>query len=99
MQTTKPYRTPLLKLVRFFQSSRDGWKAKYLELKQLTRRQDGQVRSLQRSRDKWKQEASPASRNQCAMDVMAFRASRLAPHFSFHVFARWSRAAATGRPV
>lgn len=57
MQTTKPYRTPLLKLVRFFQSSRDGWKAKYLELKQLTRRQDGQVRSLQRSRDKWKQEA------------------------------------------
>ena len=57
MQTTKPYRTALLKLVRFFESSRDGWKGKYLKLKQLARRQDGRIRSLQQSRDKWKQEA------------------------------------------
>lgn len=54
MQTTKEYRSPLPKLVRFFERSRDGWKEKCRTLKQLTRRQDNRVRSLERSRNHWK---------------------------------------------
>ena len=47
MQTTREYRSPLPKLVRFFEKSRDGWKDKCRKLKQLTRSQDGRVRSLE----------------------------------------------------
>lgn len=57
MQETKEYRSPLPKLVRLFERSRDGWKAKCCKLKQLTRIQDGRVRSLERSLDQWKEKA------------------------------------------
>ncbi len=51
-----PFRSPLRKLVTFFQKSRDAWKqkcqqAKY-ELKLLKRR----YANLQRSRDHWQQQ-------------------------------------------
>jgi len=57
MQTTKEYSSPLRKLVVFFERSRDRWKEKYQQVKQLARSLQGSVRSLQRSRDHWKERA------------------------------------------
>ena len=57
MQTTKQYVSPLRKLVVFFEGSRDRWKQKYREAKELVRSLRGRVRSLERSRDQWKQRA------------------------------------------
>jgi len=53
----KVYKSPQRKLVRFFEKSRDQWKAKCREAKTLVRRLKNRVRWLERSRDRWKQQA------------------------------------------
>ena len=53
----RQYKSPVRKLVRFFERSRDGWKRKYLEAKVTVKRLANRVRSLQRSRDQWKEQA------------------------------------------
>ena len=57
MRTTKEYSSPVRKLVAFFERSRDGWKAKYQQIKERVRSLQGRVRSLERSRDHWKERA------------------------------------------
>ncbi len=57
MKTTKEYSSPLRKLVVFFERSRDQWKQKCRDAKELVRSLSGRVRSLERSRDQWKQRA------------------------------------------
>lgn len=47
-------RSPLRKLVRFFQRSRDQWKRKAQERKQACERMGNQVRAVTASRDKWR---------------------------------------------
>ena len=57
MRTTKEYSSPVRKLLAFFERSRDGWKAKYQQVKRLARKLQGRVRTLERSRDHWKERA------------------------------------------
>jgi hypothetical protein len=50
----------LPKLVRFFQRSRDGWKAKYAAKKQQCKLMGNQVRAVEKSRAQWRQAAEQA---------------------------------------
>ena len=59
---TKELRSPVRKLVRFFRSSRDGWKAKCQEWKRNNKRLSNQVRAVETSRDRWKQIAKAERR-------------------------------------
>jgi len=56
------FRSPVRKLVRFFRSSRDGWKAKYQESKREHKRLSNQVRAVEKSREHWKQIAKAEGR-------------------------------------
>jgi hypothetical protein len=59
METTA-FTSPLRKLVRFFQRSRDGWKAKCQCAKQQCKRLSNQVRAVEKSREHWKEVAQQA---------------------------------------
>lgn len=48
------YRSPLRKLVRFFQKSRDGWKEKSQQGKVVIKRLTNRMYAMKRSRDRWK---------------------------------------------
>lgn len=50
----KSYKSPQLKLVRFFEKSRDQWKAKYQEAKTSVKRLSNHMRFLEKSKDRWK---------------------------------------------
>jgi hypothetical protein len=54
----KTYRSPLRKLVRCFERSRNGWKQKCREAKALAKRRGNRVRKLKVSRDRWKEVAA-----------------------------------------
>jgi hypothetical protein len=53
----KEYRSPRQKLVRFFEKSRDQWKAKCGEAKAKLKHLQSRNRFLQQSRDQWRQQA------------------------------------------
>ena len=53
----KLYRSPTKKLLRFFESSRNKWKAKCLASKRRVKRLLTKVADLQASRERWKNEA------------------------------------------
>ena len=53
----KTYRSPVRKLMQFFERSRDGWKRKRQEAKVVTKRLSNRVRKLEASRDLWKERA------------------------------------------
>ncbi len=55
--TDKEYKSPLRKLARFFEKSRDQWKAKCREAKEQIKLLKNRVRFLEQSRDRWKSEA------------------------------------------
>ena len=62
MQTQEmEYSSPLRKLVRFFESSRDQWKAKHHEVKKQLKLSQNQIRAVEKSRAKWRQDAENAS--------------------------------------
>jgi len=48
------YRSPLRKLVRFFEKSRDGWKEKCQQSKVLIKRLTNRMYAMKKSRDRWK---------------------------------------------
>lgn len=48
------YTTPRKKLLRFFVGSRDGWRAKYAEVKENRKLQANQVRAVEKSRAHWR---------------------------------------------
>ena len=54
------YVSPLRKLVRFFESSRDKWKAKHQEVKKQFKLAQNQIRAVEKSRAKWRQGAEIA---------------------------------------
>lgn len=56
------YSSPLKKLVRFFQRSRDGWKRKYLNAKYEAKLAGNQARAVERSRELWKQRCREGQR-------------------------------------
>ena len=56
------FKSPLPKLVRFFQSSRDKWKEKCLKAKRESKKLANQARAVEKSRERWKQQAKVAQR-------------------------------------
>lgn len=56
-QAEKTYKSPLRKLVRFFEKSRDQWKAKCLEAKATAKGLKHRIRYLEQSRAEWKTKA------------------------------------------
>lgn len=56
------WKSPIRKLARFFGRSRDRWKAKYATLKKSYKLLGNQVRAVEKSREKWKQDAKLAQR-------------------------------------
>lgn len=53
----KVYKSPVRKLARFFEKSRDQWKAKCREGKATIKYLKNRVRFLEDSRDRWKSRA------------------------------------------
>jgi len=54
------WKSPLRKLVRFFQRSRDRWKAKYFAKKEQYKLMGNQARAVEMSRAKWREAAEQA---------------------------------------
>ena len=52
----KSYKSPLHKLARFFERSRDGWKEKYSNVKIQNKYLKNRIRSLERTQGQWEQE-------------------------------------------
>ena len=59
-ERTFSFKSPIRKLLEFFRRSRDGWKAKYMALKQKCKLLSNQVRAVEKSREKWRLEATAA---------------------------------------
>jgi len=59
-QPAEEWKSPLRKLTRFFVGSRDRWKAKYRALKDKCKLLGNQVRAVEKSREKWRQDAQQA---------------------------------------
>ena len=59
-QSSDEWRSPLRKLTRFFLGSRDRWKSKYMAIKKRCKELGSQVRAVEKSREKWKQDAKHA---------------------------------------
>jgi septal ring factor EnvC (AmiA/AmiB activator) len=61
-QETPSYRSPSRVLARFFERSRDLWKAKYKELQQRLKAFRTELRDLRRSRNRWRAKAEALER-------------------------------------
>lgn len=58
MQTLEAeYSSPARKLIKFFRSSRDNWKTKHQHVKKELKLAQNQVRAVEKSRAKWRQDA------------------------------------------
>lgn len=57
MSARKNYTTPVNKLVKFFEKSRDNWKSKHEARKVENKRLKNRIRFLESSHKKWKNEA------------------------------------------
>ena len=55
--TTKEYKSPRRKLVKFFEKSRDQWKLKCSDAKAMVKKQNNRIRFLEASKEKWKTKA------------------------------------------
>jgi hypothetical protein len=51
------FASPVVKLVRFFERSRDGWKAKYVAKKKQCKFLTNQTRAVEKSRECWRERA------------------------------------------
>ena len=54
------FASPVSKLVRFFEGSRDGWKQKHRELKRTCKLLMNQTRAVEKSRESWRLRATTA---------------------------------------
>ncbi len=58
MQTLEmEFTSPPHKLIKFFRSSRDNWKSKHQQVKKELKLAQNQVRAVEKSRAKWRQDA------------------------------------------
>jgi len=62
MEGLKVFRSPLTKLVKFFESSRDDWKEKHHQVKRQLKLEQNQVRAVEKSREAWRIRAEVAER-------------------------------------
>ena len=63
------YSSPTRKLTRFFLSSRDRWKAKYHHAKAANKLLSNQVRAVERSRERWKQQVDQQKRRLAELEA------------------------------
>ena len=54
MQQGKEYKSPPRKLIKFFEKSRNQWKAKCLEAKKLIKQLKNRIHFLEKSKEEWK---------------------------------------------
>jgi len=54
------FKSPVPKLVKFFEKSRNGWKSKCQQAKTRNKRLATQTRAVEKSRDAWRQRAELA---------------------------------------
>lgn len=66
-QPKADWKSPLRKLVRFFQRSRDRWKDKYVAKKHQCKLLSNQVRAVEKSRAKWRQAAEQTQQQLCEL--------------------------------
>lgn len=59
---SKTFKSPVKKLARFFEKSRDGWKAKHHTLKRQLKKLSNQVRAVEKSRAHWREVAQQERR-------------------------------------
>lgn len=65
--TERQLKSPDRKLVPFFQNSRDQWRAKHHELKTRLKKEQNQVRAVEKSREHWRQRAEAAERERARL--------------------------------
>ena len=53
----KTYKSPIKKLVKFFENSRDNWKRKHYEKKEELKRATNRIYDLEKRKDDWKNRA------------------------------------------
>jgi len=58
----KQYKSPIKKLVRFFESSRNNWKNKYFEKKKDLKRVKNRIYDLEKRKEEWKDRATKAEK-------------------------------------
>ncbi|MCP4289346.1 MAG: hypothetical protein GY792_33820, partial [Gammaproteobacteria bacterium] len=73
---TKSYKSPTRKLVRFFEKSRDQWKAKCLEAKASAKGFQHRIRYLEQSKVEWKTKAKGLEKELTRMKSQQDRAQR-----------------------
>lgn len=62
------FTSPGRKLLPFFISSRDNWKAKHHELKKEAKLLSNQVRAVETSREHWRERATAAERRAAELE-------------------------------
>ena len=65
----KVYKSPVRKLARFFEKSRDQWKTKCREAKEAIKYLENRVRFLEESRARWKSRAQELETRVKQMEV------------------------------
>jgi histidinol-phosphate/aromatic aminotransferase/cobyric acid decarboxylase-like protein len=73
----KPYKSSLRKLVRFFERSRDQWKAKCLEAKATAKGLKHRIRYLEQSKKQWKTKAKELEKELARIKGQGNRAQNL----------------------
>ena len=73
----KTYKSPTRKLVRFFEKSRDQWKAKSLEAKASAKGFQHRIRYLEQNKMEWKAKAKELEKELARMKAQQDRAQRL----------------------
>jgi len=67
----KAYKSPVRKLARFFEKSRDQWKAKHHQAKASVKRLENRVRFLDQSQGRWKNRAQELEREVARLKARA----------------------------
>lgn len=73
----KAYKSPVRKLVRFFEKSRDKWKVKCLEANTAAKGLKHRIRYLEQSKVEWKTKAKELEKELARMKAQQNRAQRL----------------------
>ena len=79
MEGLKVFRSPVTKLVKFFESSRDDWKAKHHQLKRQLKLEQNQVRAVEKSREAWRTRAEVAEQRVRELEAALGETKRPSP--------------------
>ena len=71
-----PYTSPPRKLIRFFEKSRDQWKAKCQRAKATVKRLENRVRFLEKSKAQWKSKAQALEKENAHLKAQSLEEDR-----------------------